>query len=67
MGWSHGTEVVGRLAPVLQQHIIDAAARAEVYKVLLDVLRDLDWDCEDEAQGLDPVLDEQLNLNEEEF
>lgn len=62
MGWNGGYDIISKLVPVLVKRVPDLDARSQIYESLLDALRDADWDCEYEAEGLDPALDELLDL-----
>ena len=60
MGWASGSDVAIDIAKGIKKHVKDKAVRRKLYKVMVDVLRDHDWDTEDEATGIDPILDKIL-------
>lgn len=66
MGWSGGTDVVIEVATAIRKHVRDSATRRILYKVLVDSCEAADWDCQNEACGIDPILDGLLQCGEEE-
>jgi hypothetical protein len=62
MGWSGGSEIVADVAKVLPKEVKNHCARKRIYQALVDSCRSLDWDVEEEVAGIDPALDEVLDL-----
>lgn len=60
MGWAHGSDVMNAIIKQAQKHIPDDDARKDFYGPIYDVLCDMDWDTENESQGIDPVFDQVL-------
>jgi len=44
----------------IKPHMPDENARKEVYKILIGVFEDDDWDTQDECEGEDPAFDAAL-------
>lgn len=61
MGWDGGYDIISRIVPVVIKHVPNDDVRSQIYEAILDALRNADWDCEYEAEGLDPVLDKLLS------
>lgn len=59
MGWSGGTDIARGIIK-LAKDALPAEAKAKFYDRLIDLLTDHDWDCVDEAQGIDPVADKSI-------
>ncbi len=66
MGWSSGTEIVETVANAIKEHVTDKKVRRKLYAALVDACQSADWDCENEACGIDPILDKILGCGEEE-
>jgi hypothetical protein len=60
MGWSGGTNIVRAVAKVIKDNIYNENAKEKIYKVLVHEAEMNDWDCQDEAMGIDPILDKIL-------
>ncbi len=60
MGWASGSVLVSRVARRVRGVVGDAEQRRMIYEELVKAATDLDWDCLDEAEGIDPILDEVL-------
>ncbi len=60
MGWAGGSEIVSRVAKRVLAVVDDSRQRRKIYEELVEAATDQDWDCLDEAEGIDPVLDEVL-------
>lgn len=60
MGWSSGTDLVERVAVAVKNHVAEASVRKKLYKALVDAATDMDWDCLNEVEGIDPILDQIL-------
>ena len=56
MGWSGGSRVA--IAIIEGVESLGDTERKHVLEVMLDALEGADWDCLDEAMGIDPVFDE---------
>lgn len=57
MGWANGTEVATKMIHVIDEQVKDPNTKMRLYNALIESLTDLDWDCTEEAQGIDPVFD----------
>lgn len=57
MGWSSGSEIVGRVARVVRGVIETSETRSEIYAELVQAVLDCDCDTLDECRGIDPELD----------
>jgi hypothetical protein len=60
MGWSGGTTLVEQVAHAINTHVPDAKTKKKLYQALISAAQDCDWDCENEVEGIDPVLDKLL-------
>lgn len=60
MGWASGSRVMSEIIAAIQPHLPDENARKEVYKILINVFEDDDWDTQDECEGEDPAFDAAL-------
>jgi hypothetical protein len=61
MGWSGGTDIVREMAKAIKKNVSSHAARLALYQVLVDSCESNDWACQDEAMGIDPILDKILS------
>ncbi len=66
MGWAGGSVIVSRVARRVKGVVGDAEQRRMIYEELVEAATDLDWDCLDEAEGIDPILDEVLRADYDE-
>lgn len=57
MDWSSGSELVEKVAQSIVANVPDAAARKRLYLDLVNAAEDQDWDCQQEVEGIDPILD----------
>jgi hypothetical protein len=57
--------MIEQLVPIVMETIPDPEARAKLWDKVIEVFTNADWDTEDEAYGLDPVLDSALNAHYE--
>ena len=60
MGWANGTEVATRMITAITTNVQSKTTKRRLYAELIEALVDLDWDCTEEAEGLDPVFDKVL-------
>jgi|GEM_PF-4333119 len=60
MGWASGSDVAIKMIYAIRIEKIDEEAKARLYTALIKVLRDADWDAEDEALEIDPLFDKIL-------
>jgi hypothetical protein len=60
MGWASGSCVAEPLIKAAKKYV-PAAKRPEFYRILLDTLRNHDWDCEEDVRGIDPLFDKLLD------
>jgi hypothetical protein len=51
---------MSEIITAIQPHLTDETARKEVYKILIRVFEDDDWDTQDECEGEDPAFDAAL-------
>lgn len=58
MGFSGGTDIARPLIEAIRDHVPNRKVRRTLYGVLYNTLTDADWDCVDEAAGIDPTWDE---------
>jgi hypothetical protein len=61
MGWSGGTDIVREMAKAIKENVKGHSARLVLYQTLVDSCESNDWDCQDEAMGIDPILDKVLS------
>ena len=59
MGWSGGSGVAIDIIKLAKKHVPEAS-KAAFYKGLLEALESEDWDCQSEAEGIDPAFDKAL-------
>lgn len=57
MGWSSGTDLVESVAKAIKANVSDPATRKKLYIALVAAAEDCDWDCQNEVEGIDPILD----------
>ena len=60
MGWAKGTSVAERMIHAITTNVQSKTTKRRLYAELIEALIDLDWDCTEEAKGIDPVFDEVL-------
>lgn len=65
MGWSSGTDLVCEVATAIRTNVKDPKARKAIYQVLVNMAENADWDCQNEAAGIDPILDKILHIEQE--
>jgi hypothetical protein len=63
MGWASGSDIAIDMAEAIKKHVPDAAVRLKLYRALLKTLSASDWDTQDEALGIDPIMDRLINKN----
>ena len=61
MGWSSGSAVMGGIIEAVKANVPDEETRVRIYRKVIDVLSDLDWDTKDECLGDDPAYDKIYN------
>ena len=61
MGWSSGTYVMEDIIKFFKKNVPDNEMRKMLYKGIIDILEDQDWDCPSECKGMDPAYDKALN------
>lgn len=66
MGWASGTDLVCDIAHAIKTNVKEQKARKALYRALVDAAENADWDCQNEAEGIDPILDEILGAGQEE-
>lgn len=67
MGWSSGTDIAVEMAEAIKKHVKEPKIRMVLYQNLVETLESSDWDCQSEAAGIDPLLDEFLGLEEDDL
>jgi len=60
MGWSSGTDVARAWGRSIFDNVEDPKLKKIMYQDMIDTLTNEDWDCLEEAEGIDPILDELL-------
>ncbi len=58
MGWSSGTTVAIEVITSVKKHVKNKETRRALYEDLIETLESHDWDCVEEAEGYDPIMDE---------
>lgn len=58
MGWARGTSIAIRIATAISKTVKSKKDKQRLFTELLAALTDADWDCLEEAEGIDPVFDE---------
>lgn len=58
MGWGSGSTVFDGVIDTVMAHVPDVESRKAIYRNLIDVFTDADWDTTDECLGKDPAYDE---------
>lgn len=57
MGWSIGSRIMNEIIAAVQPHVADQATREAIYRPIVEVMEDADWDTQDESMGEDPAFD----------
>jgi hypothetical protein len=57
MAWAAGTRLFDALIETLLTNVPEDDIRKEIYLFMIDAFTDMDWDCQDECIGSDPVYD----------
>ena len=60
MGFSGGTDIAQALISSIQRNVEKRSVRRKIYRDLIRVLEDADWDNQDEALGIDHSFDRVL-------
>lgn len=60
MGWSRGSQIMDQIIGQLQTHLPDEEVRQGVYAILIETFEDMDWDTQNECEGVDPAFDAAL-------
>lgn len=63
MGWSGGTGIVVKMAEAIKANVKDTKSRRALYEVLVSAAESEDWDCQNEATGIDSILDKILGYD----
>ncbi len=58
MGWARGSEVMDGIILAVRGQVEDVKTRKAIYRDVVKVLRDQDWDTMDESLGVDSAYDE---------
>ena len=59
MGWSSGSTIaIGVIK--LAKSAVPEGMKPKFYRGLIELLQDEDWDCEHDAEGIDPAFDRVL-------
>jgi len=66
MGWSSGSEIMNTVIYAVRDEVKNKEKRKVIYKPVLEILEQGDWDTQDESIGLDQAFDElMMELYEE--
>ena len=57
MGWAGGSDVMRGIIAAIKPRVLDEKQRQEVYREIVTVLEDRDWDTQTECLGKDPAYD----------
>jgi hypothetical protein len=57
MGWARGSELYEKLIFVLGQCGVEYDIRKQIHLVMIDAFWEMDWDTDDECEGLDSAFD----------
>jgi hypothetical protein len=60
MGWASGSEVMSEFISALNNEGVSYGQRERVYKAIIPVMQDRDWDTEMECVGEDKAYDAAL-------
>lgn len=58
MGWASASGIMNEVIDAVLPEVDDNEARKRIYKPIIKVLEDGDWDTQDESLGIDPAFDE---------
>lgn len=58
MGWSSGSEIMNAVIEAVRDEVKNKEKRKLIYKPVLEILENSDWDTQDESIGLDAAFDE---------
>ena len=61
MGWASGADVMSGVIGAVQKEVKDKKSRKRIYKEIIEVLENSDWDTQDECRGEDSAYDEVLD------
>jgi len=61
MGWASGSDVMSGVISAVKTRVPDKEARVAIYRDIVNVLRDRDWDTMDECLGEDDAYDDIYN------
>lgn len=68
MGWNNGSEIMGAVIAAVKKEVGPYGQRFRIYKEIIPVFQDYDWDTEMECLGDDNAYDDALKeLHPEEF
>lgn len=60
MGWSSGSEIMNAVIEAVRDEVKNKERRKAIYKPVIEILENGDWDTQDESIGLDQAFDELL-------
>lgn len=60
MGWASGSELMSEIIFALNHEGVSFGQRERIYKSIIPVMQDRDWDTEMECVGEDKAYDEAL-------
>ena len=58
MGWASASGIMNGIIDVVLSEVVDKEARKRIYKPIIRILEDGDWDTQDESLDIDPAFDE---------
>jgi hypothetical protein len=60
MGWSSGGNIMEGIIHCLSKEIKDSKQRARIYKSIIKILENSDWDTQEESLNIDDAYDQAL-------
>lgn len=60
MGWASGSQLAEKIIKGIKKEVKDEKTRERIYRPIIDALEEMDWDTEDEVEGIDPAWDKAM-------
>ncbi len=57
MGWAGGSDVMSGIIAAIKPRVLEEKQRQEIYREIITMMEDRDWDTQDECLGEDPAYD----------
>ena len=57
MGWAGGSDVMSGIIAAIKPRVLEKTQRQEIYREIITVMENRDWDTQDECLGEDPAYD----------